>query len=67
MQITLKVENSKDLFLLIKLADRLGIRIISQDGITPPKKLKNNKWKYMGAVKLDGKLDNTNIRDFAHE
>lgn len=64
--ITLKVENSKDLFLLIKLAERLGINIIKEGAILKENK-KKNSWKYIGSTKLNGQLDNINLRDFAHE
>ena len=65
--ITFKVENSKDLFLLVRLAERLGINIIDKKEVPSLKKKCENTWKYIGAVNLDGKLDNYNIRDFAHE
>jgi len=65
--ITLKVENSKDLFLLIKLAERLGINIIKHEEPAQSDKKKKHTWKYIGATKLNGQLDNINLRDFAHE
>lgn len=62
--ITLKIKNQKDYFLLKEIAERLGMVIIDQDKKSEQKK---RKWNSIGAADLKGKLDNLNIRDFAHE
>jgi len=59
--ITFKIENDNDLNLLVKLADRLGIRIEKKEKTNK----KEKKWNYLGATNLEGKMDKKNIRDFA--
>ncbi len=61
--ITFKIENDNDLNLLIKLAERLGIRIEKKEKVNK----KEKKWNYLGATSLEGKMDRKNIRDFANE
>ncbi len=63
MQITLKADNSKDLFLIIELAERLGVNVVTNDDKAILKKDKKNNWVFLGAVKLEGKLDKINLRD----
>jgi len=66
--IILKVNNNKDLFLLTQLAERLGISVVVNKNETAPVvQNENRKWKYIGALKLNGQLDNVNLRDFAYE
>ncbi len=66
--IILKVKNNKDLFLLTQLAERLGISVVVNKNETDTTAQNENiKWKYIGALKLNGQLDNVNLRDFAYE
>lgn len=62
--ITLKIKNHKDYYLLKEIAERLGIVIIEQ-GQEPEQE--KRKWDFIGTADLKGRLDNENIRDFAHE
>jgi len=65
--IILKVKNNKDLFLLTQLAERLGISVVNKNETAPVVQNENRKWKYIGSLKLNGQLDNVNLRDFAYE
>jgi len=65
--ITLQFKNADDFHLLIKLAERLGIHIVKKKDpdVKVVKKLK--QWKYLGAAKMHGQLDNINLRDFIYD
>ena len=66
--IILKVKNNKDLFLLTQLAERLCVSVVvNKNETAPAAQNKSIEWKFIGSLKLNGQLDNVNLRDFAYE
>ncbi|PIV57980.1 MAG: hypothetical protein COS14_11985, partial [Bacteroidetes bacterium CG02_land_8_20_14_3_00_31_25] len=45
----------------------LSLSQYNKNETAPVVQNENRKWKYIGSLKLNGQLDNVNLRDFAYE
>lgn len=65
--IKIEVKNPKFESLLWMFEELNFIKVIESITRTSVKKAKAKKWTTCGEIDLKGKLDNINIRNFAHE